>query len=573
MKIEKLEFQNIKSYGMMKQVIEFNDDWGLILLSGKNGSGKSTIKNVMELSLYNRVPGKRKKYTPNKLLPNNVNKNLYVNVKFYNNNNDKVEISKFIEPTKNKIVINGNDETDRFKNLTEKEKIEILDYDYDTFNSFISMSLNDFKDFITLKNSEKNNILNNLSNYGKLNSLISITTDLLNQNKIYLKKEIESLNINKENKDKLENILNSFKEIDIEETNKLKETIENKISEYNSLKNDFKNIESKLQKYLTKINNYKKLKDEHELKINNLKINIENQDDKLNLFNNEKCPYCNSLLNDNYHINIKTDIKNKKEELQNNLNDLNNELSEMIIELSKEENIYSNMSKEYKNNKEYLINLKNEIYNLKEKYNYLKKQQNNVDFEKLKNEKEEIEQIILKKKKKILKKKKENEIYSNILKKMNDSNLKNKIVKDFIKPINSYIKYFSKESKINLKIEIDDKFNAKINGRNEIDPELLSAGEDKKINIIIALSYLSTLLDKNHTNVLFIDELFNSIDKDNIDLMLKIFKNDIAKKYKINVILIHHYLSENVNKKWFNKIIEAKKNNLDFSELEIKNNK
>jgi len=40
MKVSKLELQNINSFGAQKQVIEFDNDGALILLHGKNGSGK-----------------------------------------------------------------------------------------------------------------------------------------------------------------------------------------------------------------------------------------------------------------------------------------------------------------------------------------------------------------------------------------------------------------------------------------------------------------------------------------------------------------------------------------------------
>jgi ABC-type phosphate/phosphonate transport system ATPase subunit len=77
------------------------------------------------------------------------------------------------------------------------------------------------------------------------------------------------------------------------------------------------------------------------------------------------------------------------------------------------------------------------------------------------------------------------------------------------------------------------------------------------------------MLDKQHCNVLFIDELFNSIDKENIDLILKLLR-EIALKYKINIILVHHYL-DIMDLKYFRKIIKVEKTNL-FSELKIIDN-
>jgi len=47
MKIKKIEFKNINSYGNNIQTINIFDNNGLILLYGDNGFGKSTIKQVI----------------------------------------------------------------------------------------------------------------------------------------------------------------------------------------------------------------------------------------------------------------------------------------------------------------------------------------------------------------------------------------------------------------------------------------------------------------------------------------------------------------------------------------------
>jgi DNA repair exonuclease SbcCD ATPase subunit len=193
MKIKKVEFQNFKSYGMAKQTIEFDDQGGLILLSGNNGSGKSTIRDVIDLCLFNKVPGKRKKYTPNSSLPNRHNRSLYAGLEFETHNNDNMIIMRYIEPTKNKIFINNLDETDYYRKLTTEQKEHIIGYSYDTFKSFISMSMTDFKNFIVLKNTEKVNLVNKLFNLEKLDQLSTVTKDYikeidkaieLNQNKL-----------------------------------------------------------------------------------------------------------------------------------------------------------------------------------------------------------------------------------------------------------------------------------------------------------------------------------------------------------------------------------------------------
>ena len=53
--INSLEFRNIKSYGNKVQRLEFDTEGGLILLTGTNGAGKSTIQDSIDLALFNQV--------------------------------------------------------------------------------------------------------------------------------------------------------------------------------------------------------------------------------------------------------------------------------------------------------------------------------------------------------------------------------------------------------------------------------------------------------------------------------------------------------------------------------------
>ena len=58
-------------------------------------------------------------------------------------------------------------------------------------------------------------------------------------------------------------------------------------------------------------------------------------------------------------------------------------------------------------------------------------------------------------------------------------------------------------------------------------------------------------------NILFMDEVFQSVQKDNINLLLKLLK-DFALENKIHLILVHHGLEE-VDSKIFDRIISVEK--------------
>jgi ABC-type multidrug transport system ATPase subunit len=71
----------------------------------------------------------------------------------------------------------------------------------------------------------------------------------------------------------------------------------------------------------------------------------------------------------------------------------------------------------------------------------------------------------------------------------------------------------------------------------------------------------------NKLNVLFMDEVFVSIQKDNINLILELLK-DFTLRNKLNLILVHQGL-EDIEPSFFDKVITVKKD--FYSDIEIDN--
>ena len=89
-------------------------------------------------------------------------------------------------------------------------------------------------------------------------------------------------------------------------------------------------------------------------------------------------------------------------------------------------------------------------------------------------------------------------------------------------------------------IEFDENFESKVYYLNqEIDLDCLSRGQAKKANISVLLACLKIIRLQKYVNILFLDEVFEGIDVDNIKLMLNIFK-EFSTEHKINVIIVHH---------------------------------
>ena len=102
MKIKKLKFKNFLSYGNRFQELNFENEWGVYLLNGVSGSGKSSIRYALQYGLY----GKLDKLNLDDI-PNRINKNLEVEIEL-DINGKLVNINRNLQPKKFEMFINNS---------------------------------------------------------------------------------------------------------------------------------------------------------------------------------------------------------------------------------------------------------------------------------------------------------------------------------------------------------------------------------------------------------------------------------------------------------------------------------
>lgn len=95
---------------------------------------------------------------------------------------------------------------------------------------------------------------------------------------------------------------------------------------------------------------------------------------------------------------------------------------------------------------------------------------------------------------------------------------------------------------IEHRIAFDEEFNAHITHFGvEVSPDTLSTGESKKVDFAVLLSIVRLMkLKYPGMNVIFLDEIFSSIDGDGIYHILKILRETV-KELDLNTFVISHY--------------------------------
>lgn len=553
MKIIEWSWQNYKSYGNVLQSIKLNQQIGeLILLIGKNGNGKSAAISALELAIYGQEQNKRGTKLAKANFPNRINGNMKLNVKF--------ETDQFLDVTRTMDNVNAALKTKLHidgipydkANKIDGKIIEKIGFDYNTYKSFISMNVNNFKNFISLSPEEKRMLLDKLFNLEQINELNKILKQLQKNNEISFNSISNEIKIYNENIEELEETINSVLE-------KKKINSEEKITELKSIlktkKELFIKLESNKEDIQANIDLFDEGLNKLKLKLRDISRDISDTNEKIDLYKCGKCPTCHTELTG--ELNLLPDYEEKLDKLQQIYNKTKTKIDSGSIELN-------NYKDEFR-----LINSKiqlliNEVTTLKTEISSLKVNEND-DLDDFKVNIEKTKQKIINKEDEYLEVQKLKHIYNVLLPIWGESGIKRDIIESIISPLNEFIKEDLLHLKTRFKVELDNNFDAHIYELNtEIDPESLSSGEAKKINLIIMLAYIKMLRLKREINILFLDEVFATIDITGVDDILILFKK-FANDRNVNVFLVHH---SELKEHFFDKIINV--NKTTFSYLDIK---
>ena len=567
MLISEIGIRGFKSFGNNEQVLKLNTERGeLILLVGNNGAGKSSLLDSFDYTLYGKTRGKKKRWSTLSTLPNRINGELLNRIKFIANGTE-IEIKRGISPSILELTENGvvNERAGK-SNIDEKIE-EYIGVDIETFKSFISLSINDFKNFISLSNDEKQLLLDKLFNLEVINILNGILKDIAKNNKVRAASfdaEIRTLD---------DSILSIQRSIDkaIErqkeearlalerEKEDIQVEIDRIATEMNSKKEDYKSLKEKIDKIKEKDSGLNEELDQEKKQFINCQNDIKNVQRELDLYDSGKCPTCKTDFDSEYFSNLRTALEEKKKGFEN----IKLEIEENIKKIKERQIKLKSLSESTTtafNDLSYLLkNYKSDIDNLTQKkssqtvtgsttpsVNIQEFQSTITELEEKKTVSSDNVTIC-----------KEKELY---YKEMNrifgEDGVKKSIIAGIIKPINHFISENIKKMGLNFDVKLDETFTAEIRQLGSvIEHDSLSTGETKRINISILIAYLKLIRTKRHINILFLDEVFSSIDIEGIDSILALLKS-FANDYNINIFVVHHAI---LNQEMFDRILKINK--------------
>ncbi|MCK9446222.1 hypothetical protein M0Q50_04955 [bacterium] len=551
MKLKSISWRNIGPFGNKLQSINLPDDGGLWEVSGKNGNGKSFFVNLPKILYYGKLDKFKKDDVANR-----INKHGWIRGIDEISPGNLVAIERNFSPSG--LIVEKNEEDIGKAGITDYQSYinsEVTGLPYHIFSNIISLSINDFKSFISMTPWDKRIIIDKL-----------FAMEIINKMNQLVKSDLRDVKLNMDIFDHEIISLKNNIDVAVKELKNLQEKIKLDNTE------KIQQLAIQLQQYIPKLKDGYDKKTQWENKKKDItqaqtlfirqrsKIihDIQHLRDQINLFNQEKCPTCTTPFNDTRFDLIKgqlqEDIKTKNIELDNLKND-EQKYNDALEKINKG-----------------LTTINNFIIQIQTTYNTIEAELNRLKMNKPK-EFSSIQNIISDNTKTLINKNEdkikcdEEYKYLSILEQLySDTGVKKKILESYLPTLNREIEYTLNELHFPYSLTFNSDFEPDMEHLGiDINVDTLSTGEKKRVDLAVLISIIRMLKMKYPgLNIFMLDEVLSSIDGDGIYDIIGLLQK-ISKEMAINIFIINHSVLPTEH---FDYKIEISKND-GFSDLTI----
>lgn len=569
MKIQfnKIRWKNILSYPNVFSDIVL-DSHKTNLIFGKNGSGKSTILEILSFAFFNK--SFRPDVNKPELLNDINNKELVVEVFFIIGNKNYL-IRRGIKPNifeiyEDNILINPKSDSSDYQEILEKR---IIKCNYRSFLQTVILGSGNYTPFMKLTGPQRRDVIEDLLGLKvfsamqvnmkqHMSEIIIQISDIQKETEL-TEKKIELIIENKKIQKEYNKKLVDEKEKIIQELNAEIDKSNNFIEEKRVELKKYDSIVADKKKYINSNIKYMATQSELTIKKNNILNEIKF------LKEHENCPTCKQKID--------IDFRNETIEERGNklvsINDAIVKISDSILSIGKKLNDIENMEKIYLNlinemkQKEFHINeWKKQISSVYNEIEILSNKSNENMDENIKELEDKLTSLC-KEYNKLDDEKVQYSIAIGLL-----PYIKASVIKKYIPLFNKNILFYLHKFESRIRFILNEHFEETLinNGKDKLGYGSLSEGEKTRVNLAILFAWRAVAKHRGsvNCNLLFLDEILDSsLDAEGVDNFMRIIK-EIDDGTCIYVI--SHKDGDFVDS--FDRMIEVKKPN-HFSQIII----
>jgi DNA repair exonuclease SbcCD ATPase subunit len=568
LKFESIRWKNLLSTGASFTEISFTRSPSTLII-GRNGSGKSTILDALCFVLFGKAFRKINK--PN--LVNSINQSDCVVEVEFSIGKKKYKIIRGIKPNIFEIYCNGVLINQDAKVLDYQEYLEknILKLNYKSFTQVVILGSASFVPFMQLSSSDRRSIIEDLLDiqiFSSMNNVVkeklSLIKESYTQNKYAMDLTSEKIILQKQNIEEHKKHTDDEIQKKTNEINVSLQHTETINKDINLIQKHIDALQKKIQDKISIETKSKKLL-QIEAKLEN---NIKKIEKDISFYEeNDNCPTCKHILEQEFKEEQINERKEKKIEVQKGIQDISDEiikLNNRIDEIKKiNTQIMEHNNEIIKQNSTvtsinlYVSKLQKEIKELSSKHDSLENEN-----EKLKELREALS-VLVKDQERLSLDKQYHEFASSLLK---DTGIKTKIIKQYLPIMNKLINKYLSAMDFFVNFNINENFEETIKSRHRDDFSYanFSEGEKQKIDIALLLTWrqIARIKNSTNTNLLILDEIFDSsLDTASVDLLMELLKELSS---DTNVFVISHKSDQLFDR--FRSIIKFDKKN-NFSQV------
>ncbi len=541
---ETIRWKNFLSTGNHFSEIKFNQH-ASTLITGSNGSGKSTVLDALTFGLFGKP---FRKINKSQLINSMNEKDTKVEVEFSISKTDW-KVVRGIKPNVFEIHRDGKC-LDQFANANDQQKWfeqNVLKMNYKSFTQIVILGSSTFVPFMQLTSSNRREVIEDLLDIKIFSSMNNIIKEKIRG----IKEEVKVLTLKKESlNDKVamqEKFMDEIASQGKDRINENKEKIatlftesDGYVSANEQLENDVFDL-TKRQEEVTGAT--EKLR-----KLGNLKGKISQKVSTITkehkfFTENTVCPTCTQSIEEDFRINKIADAQTKAKELQSGYK----ELEEAIKNEEEREHQFTTLSKEItqlthgisKNNTR-ISGCQRQIRDLESEIQRLTDQlaDRNTEHEKLATFQESLRTTYDE-----LSSRKDTINYNNFMYGLlKDGGVKTHIIKKYLPLINQQVNRYLQIMDFYTNFTLDEEFNETIQSPIHEDFSYASFSEGEKMRIDLALLFtwreVARMKNSVNTNLLILDEIFDSsLDEMGTEYFTKIIRFVIK---DANVFVISH---------------------------------
>jgi DNA repair exonuclease SbcCD ATPase subunit len=526
MKIRKIEWKNFSSYGNKKQVLDFPESACLFQVVGENGAGKTSISQVISFCLYGKVEGKKLGD-----IPNRINGNTWTRVEFESNGKN-ITVERGLEPSFFSLYIDGvKYDQSGTKNVQDYLADDLIGIPFYVFNNTISLSINDFKSFIKMSPQDKRAIVDKIFGFHILNQMrealkgetkrIKETLDVLSGKLQSAEKSIEK------SEAEMTSLLSTIEQETKDELATLNENLEKfrTIQSLHSEKiSEFKTYEQEISDLVTSSSR----------SLIEARTKYQDLERRLSLYESEKCPTCESSLESEFHQALKGSLTSERDSSLTSFNNCETALND--VKLKETEMKSKKLELQSKGTK---IDLR--IREVLSEIQRLESSNRDKQVESLKRIVESLEQDKNKLEADTIKTQEKNLWIKSLDDVLSEKGVKQMAIKTILPSLNSEILDLLRDMHLDYQVVFDEEFKASLYHMGvEIPIQSLSTGEMKKVDFVVLISIMKLMKLKFSTiNLLFLDELFSSVDPEGVHSILQILRKN-SRDMGLNIFVINH---------------------------------